>query len=142
MRGLDTNVLLRYLAGDDPAQSPIARDLIDLAEARDERFYLSTVLVCELCWTLRGQPYGLDREAIAGVVERIVGTRLFEIQDRDLVQRALADFRLGRADFADYLLSRSNAQAGCTDTVTFDRKLNGAPGFAVLDPSVATAGAQ
>ena len=43
-----------------------------------------------------------------------------------------ADFRPGRADFADYLLGWQSLSAGCADTVTFDRKLNGAAGFALL----------
>jgi len=132
LRGLDTNVLLRFLTGDDPAQAELVGDLFAEAERAGERFFVSVVALCELSWTLRGQPYGLDRGEIAAVLERILGTRLFEVQDRGLVRRALAEFRPGRADFADYLIGRQSLEAGCAETITFDRKLRRASGFSLL----------
>lgn len=132
MRGLDTNVLLRFLTSDDPAQAERVGALFAAAERTGDRFFVSAIALCELSWTLRGQPYGLDRSQIAAVVERILGTSLLEVQDRGLVRRALSDFRQGRADFADYLLGWHSLDAGCADTLTFDRKLSGAAGFSVL----------
>jgi len=132
VRGLDTNVLLRYLMADDPEQSPIARTLLDAAEARGDRFFLSLVALCELCWTLRGKPCSLDRQGIASIVGKLLETRLFELQERDLVRRALTDFQQGRADFADYLIGWLSWSAGCPDTVSFDGKLDGAKGFSLL----------
>jgi predicted nucleic-acid-binding protein len=135
MRGLDTNVLLRYLTDDDPLQSPIARALLVSAQEQDECFFVSSVLLCELVWTLRGKPYSLDRPALADVVERILAARLFEVQDREVIHRALADFRQGPADFADYLIGHYGRQAGCADIVTFDRDLEAAEGFSLLRPT-------
>ena len=132
MRGLDTNVLVRYLTADDPVQTPLARALLEEAEERNERFHISTVVLCELIWTLRGQPYRLDRRAIADVLEGILETGLFEVQERDLVRRSLADYRQGKADFPDYLLGWQNRQAGCGETVTFDRNLAEDEGFSLL----------
>lgn len=132
MRGLDTNVLLRYLMADDPEQSPTARALLDQAEESGSRFFLSLVALCELSWTLRGRPYSLDRQELSNLVGKLLETRLFEIQERDLVRRSLADYRSGRADFPDYLIGWLNRAAGCSDTVSFDRKLDGAEGFSVL----------
>jgi predicted nucleic-acid-binding protein len=102
------------------------------AERTGKRFFVSVIALCELSWTLRGQPYGLDRAQIGAVLERILGTGLLEVQDRVSVRRALAGFRAGRADFSDCLLGWQSLEAGCTDTVTFDRKLKGAAGFSVL----------
>lgn len=132
MRGLDTNILLRFLAADDPIQAERVGALFAAAERSGERLFVSVIALCELSWTLRGQPYCLDRGEIAAILERILGTRLLEVQDRGLVRRALADYRPGRADFADYLLGWQSLEAGCAETVTFDRKLNGAAGFSVL----------
>lgn len=132
MRGLDTNVLLRYLTNDDPLQSPLARRFLDEAEEQGERFFISAIALCELSWTLRGKPYELDRDSIGRVFSGLLATRLFEIQDRDLVSRALTDYQRGKGDFPDYLLGWNNQQAGCKDTVTFDRKLRKAPGFSFL----------
>lgn len=132
MRGLDTNVLMRYLTADDPVQSPRAASLLEAAEEAGERFYISQIALCELSWTLRGRPYKLDRAGIASVVQQILDTRLFEVQSRDLVRRALEDYRQGPADFSDYLLGWQSRDAGCETTFTFDHALVGEPGFSLL----------
>ena len=40
MRGIDTNVLLRYIAADDPEQTRIAAGLIVAAEQAGDEFVL------------------------------------------------------------------------------------------------------
>jgi predicted nucleic-acid-binding protein len=132
LRGVDTNLLVRYITDDDPDQAHRVRLLFQEAEERKEHFHVSSIVLCELSWTLRGKPYFFDRATIADVLERIMETSLFEIQDRDLTRRAAADYRQGRADFPDYLIGWQNQSAGCEDTVTFDGKLSGAEGFTVL----------
>jgi predicted nucleic-acid-binding protein len=123
LRGLDTNVLLRYLTYDDPVQSPAAARLFEQAEAAGERFHVTTTVLCELIWTLRGRLYRQTRADAADLVDALLETALFEVQERDLVRRALADFRTGSGDFADYLIGWQNQAAGCRSTVTFDRDL-------------------
>ena len=51
---------------------------------------------------------------------------------RDAVQRAMVDYRLGKADFSDYLIGYQNRALGCEDTVTFDRKLRQQEGFNLI----------
>lgn len=131
MRGVDTNVLLRYLAQDDPEHSRIASNLIEGAENDDERLYVTTIVLCELIWSLRST-YRVRREGIVSILEELLAAAVFEIQERDLVRRAVEDFRRGPADFSDYLIGWQNRKAGCIDTVTFDRGLEAADGFSLL----------
>jgi len=130
VRGLDTNLLVRYVTDDDPAQAAVVRALFRDMEAAGERLHVSCIVLCELCWTLRG--YDCSRDEIAAVLVKILATGLFEIQDSDLVRYALEEYRQGRGDFADYLIGWQNRRAGCTDTFTFDGKLKKAAGFAFL----------
>lgn len=132
MRGLDTNVVVRYFTGDDPEMSPIAKALIEQAEEGKEQLFVSSIALCELVWALRGRPYLLPRAEIAAVLERMLSANTFELQDRDLVRQALLEYRQGGADFADYLLGRQNRRAGCDVTLTFDRYLRGTAGFSLL----------
>ncbi len=132
MRGIDTNVLVRYLTDDDPKQSPLARELIQGAEDEGERLYINTIVVCELCWTLRGKRYGYDRPTIAAALVKMLDARVFEFESRSLVARATEAYRLGRADFADYLIGLANDRAGCEKTATFDRRLESLGEFAIL----------
>lgn len=127
MIGLDTNVLIRYFLRDDPAQAARAeREL-----ARDERFLIDGIVLCELVWVLE-TGYGLSRAQIGSALETILATAQFEIDGKDLVIAALDDFRASAADFSDCLIGRRNRAAGAPETVTFDRSLKGLAGFRLL----------
>ena len=127
MIGLDTNVLLRYFLRDDPAQAARAeREL-----ARDERFLIDGIVLCELVWVLEAG-YGLSRAEIGTALETILATAQFEIDGKDLVRAALDDFRASAADFSDCLIGRRNRAAGAPHTATFDRSLKGLEGFRLL----------
>lgn len=120
MIGLDTNVLVRYLVQDDPAQTRRANALIDRAAAHESAMFISHVVMCELAWVL-GRGYGYARTELAEVIEKILLGRQFEIERKDLVWTALADYKTSRADFADCLIGVTNDLAGCESTLTFDR---------------------
>jgi predicted nucleic-acid-binding protein len=44
------------------------------------------------------------------------------IEQASLVERAMQLYRKGNADFADCLIATSAKAAGCSRTLTFDRK--------------------
>ncbi len=132
MRGLDTNVILRVVTGDDPVQSPLANRLLADGEASGERFHVSTTVLCELVWALRGGAYRQERAAIVQALEAILESGLFEVQQRDLVRRALDDYREGPGDFADYLIGWQDDAAGCAATLTFDQKLEACDRFEMI----------
>lgn len=131
MKGLDTNVLVRYLTQDDPKQSERADAFINTAVARHERCFVSPVVLCELTWVLR-YAYKISKADVVMTIERLLNTRQFELGDRDHVQQALGAYRSGRADFADYLIGALAHDAGCDVTATFDRRLRGDRAFQVL----------
>ena len=103
MIGLDINVLVRYLVQDDPTQTRQANALIDRAAAQDAAMFINQVVMCELTWVL-GRGYGYARTALAEVIEKILLGRQFEIEKKNLVWTALANFKASRADFADCLI--------------------------------------
>ena len=94
MIGLDTNVLVRYLVRDDAAQAARA----DRELERDERFFIDSIVLCELVWVLEAG-YGFSRPQIVDALERILAAAPFEIESRDLALAALEDFRRSSADF-------------------------------------------
>jgi predicted nucleic-acid-binding protein len=131
MIGLDTNVLVRYLTQDDPAQFAAVDRLIRKARHTGEAFFLNQIVLCEAVWVLESV-YRYSREVIAQSVEKLLMTVDFEIDQRDDVWVALAEYKRYGADFADYLIGRCNVTHGCGHTVTFDRLLKGASGFQLL----------
>ena len=134
MKGLDTDVLVRYVTADDPEQAEVARANIEGAESRGERLFVSGIVLCELVWALRGGAYGYEKSEVVEALEGLLHTSIFEVQQRNLVRKALSRYRDGRADFADCLLGLIHQDAGCSETWTFDTRLEKAKGFALLGP--------
>lgn len=119
MIGLDTNVLVRYIAQDDPEQSPMATDLIESLTV-DARGYVGVVSVVELVWMLT-DCYALTKAELCEVLATLLRTKEIVVAHADTVWQALRLFKEGRADFADCLIERFSKAAGCDYTATFDR---------------------
>ncbi len=131
MIGLDTNVLVRYLTHDDPAQYARAAAMIDASTDRGEQLVVNTAVLCELVWVL-GTAYRYSREEIAKALEQIFATAQFEVERLDEARQALGDFRSTKADFSDALIGRINRSLGAEHTVTFDRDLKAVETFRLL----------
>ena len=81
--------------------------------------FINHIVMCELAWVL-SRGYGYAKTALTEVIEKIRLGRQFEIERKDLVWTALANFKASRADFADCLIGVINDLAGCESTLTFD----------------------
>src|SRR3954463_107125 len=103
MIGLDTNVLIRYLTQDDPAQAAKATRTIDAAAPGG--LFLGSVVVCEIVWVLE-DAYRLKRPQIAATIEKVLQTAQFAFEDKDLLWEALADYQRGKGDLSDYIIGR------------------------------------
>lgn len=114
MLAIDTNVIVRYLTGDDPRQSKKAKALID----RTSVFVSMTVLL-ETEWVLRGV-YGLSPPDIIDRLAAFAGLPNVTLEDAALAAKAL-DWAAQDMDFAD-ALHLAKAQ-GCDGFATFDRRL-------------------
>jgi len=131
MIGLDTNILVRYLTQDDPAQSKTAAFEIEKGLAAGQTFFIADIVLCKLVWVLE-TTYGYDRLDIVPVLENILRTKQFRFENKDLLWQSLADYRSRKGDFADHLIGRAGIQAGCRETLTFDSGLKQNPAFRVL----------
>ena len=118
MIGLDTNVLVRYVMQDDPRQSPRATRLIEALSA-DEPGFVPVVALVELVWVLAGS-YALDRAQVATVLDTLLRSKELVVDRADLVTQALNRYSAAGADFADALIERIAAAAGCSATMSFD----------------------
>ena len=131
MKGLDTNVLIRYLVQDDPAQAVVAVQAIETGVDRNDRFLIQPAVLCETVWVL-DSVYGYTKDEILQALNMILRTVQFEISDKDTVWQAFGDYQSGKADFSDYLIGRANIRQGAAPTLTFDRSLKESRLFHVL----------
>lgn len=114
MLAVDTNVVVRYLTDDDPAQSRIARKLVD-----DSEIHVPDTVLLETEWVLRSL-YAYSRERVHAGLSAFVGLAGVSVTDVGLVAQALDWFSRGM-DFADALHLASCAEG--VAFATFDRKL-------------------
>ena len=120
MIGIDTNVLVRYIMQDEPNQSAKAGELIESFDnARPG--YIALVSMVELYWVLTSC-YELTNAQLLQLFEGLLRTSQLVVERAEQVAQALRVFAAGKADFADCLIERSAAAAGCEETMTFDVK--------------------
>jgi predicted nucleic-acid-binding protein len=118
--GIDTNILVRYLVQDEPKQSKLATNFI-LSRREERSFFINCIVLCELVWVLESS-YKYNRKTIAGVLEKILQTKQFEIENLVSVQRALSAYIENNSDFSDYLITEINYLNDCSETYSFDKK--------------------
>ena len=128
MIGLDTNVIVRYLTRDDERQFKLAEAAIQTALQSGEQLYLCTAVLLETVWVLE-RVYSADRSGVATLIQRLLETASFELENEPLVEAALDAYQLGNADFADYVIALGNRASGCRYTLTFDRRATRFEGF-------------
>ncbi len=127
MIALDTNVLVRYLVGDDLRQAQVAAGLFqNLTTERPG--YISSPVVVELVWVL-GKGYGLESGAIVAALAKLLEMPNLVVEDEDALRSATES---GHGDFVDRLIHFIGERAGCESTVTFDRRFARLSGVELL----------
>ena len=136
MIAVGTNVLLRYLLGDDPAQSDKAGKLI----TGNDVVLVTDVVLVEALWTLQGKKYQLGKTELIGIVRALFEEANIRFEDGQVVWMALNDYRKAKAvrgkvaDFADALITnKAKFIANLLDTTfsgsyTFDKAAQTLPG--------------
>ncbi len=117
---LDTNVLLRFLVGDERAQHERAAQWFREAEAGTRRIAVTPVVIAETSFVLESF-YRQSREHIAGALEVFVSQRWLQIDERIVLQRLWPVYRKG-LHFVDAYLASWATTHGC-GILTFDKVL-------------------
>lgn len=130
MIGLDTNILVRYIAQDDPIQSRKATQAIESLTA-DNPGFIPLVALVEIVWVLE-ESYGVTKHELIEILETLLRTKELVIESTEVVARAVAMFGISRADFSDCLISRSALVAKCEYTLTFDKAAAKSAGMRLL----------
>ena len=128
MIGLDTNILVRYLAQDDPVQSPRATKIIESRMTEANPGFITVVAMVETVWVL-DRAYGLSDGEIAAALERILQADTLVVENEQEVFMATMALKEGNGSFADALVAGLGARAGCARTLTFDKSALSLPGF-------------
>ncbi len=118
MIGLDTNVLVRYIAQDDVKQSALATNLIN-SLTKESPGYITLVSIIELVWVMQSC-YKSTKMEVVRILETLLATRELIIENTETVIKATRVYSSSGADFSDCLIERSANKAGCEYSVTFN----------------------
>ena len=128
MIGLDTNVLVRYVAQDDTTQSPKATVWIERRLTAENPGFISVVAAAETAWVLESV-YRLSDREIAVAIERLLQVDVLVFESEQQVFTAMIALKEGQGSFADALIAGLGANAGCSHTLAFDQGALRIPGF-------------
>lgn len=113
MRAVDTNVVVRYLTGDDAGQAARAKAAIDAGDV-----FVSTTVLLESAWMLRST-YDFAEEEVATALRAFAGLPGISVESPGPTAEALDRVEKGM-DFAD--ARHLAAAARCEALLTFDRR--------------------
>lgn len=117
MRAVDTSLLVRLAARDDPAQVEAAESFVAGGA------WVSHVVLAEFTWVLRSV-YGLAPKELTAAIEILLSHEHLILQDAGTVRLALASFRKRPSlSFSDCLIVEIARKAGHGPLGTFDRGL-------------------
>lgn len=131
MIGLDTNVLLRLLLGDDADQAARAEAFVLDACSPQSPCLINRIVLVEMVWVLQSG-YRYRRDQVATIIENILRTEVFTVEDAAQAWAAVAAYRQSGADFADCLIAEVNRAHGCDVTVTFDKAASALEAFVAI----------
>ena len=111
----DTNVLVRVITEDDPAQAKLAQQMLEGAEL----VAMPLLALAEMCWVLE-RVYGFSKRDVARAVRSLTDAANAAV-DSLAVETGLALLNAG-GDFADGAIAHDGMWLGADTFVTFDRK--------------------
>lgn len=116
---VDTNILVRHLTGDPPAQ---ARRATRYLETADE-LLLPDLIAAEVAYVLESY-YEVPRAQVADTLRAILAFPAIRVVDADLLRRASEVYEVHRLDFADAYLVASAERTGVGVIASFDRSID------------------
>ena len=128
MIGLDTNVVLRYLLQDGPSQTRQVNRIFEQELSDQNPGFINLTTTVEIVWVLRS----LLRQTSAQIamhLENLLAADSLELQNEQQVFEAVFALKAGTGEFEDALIGALNAWAGCSHTLTFDKRTARLPSF-------------
>ncbi len=118
---VDTNLFLRYLTNDVPAQADAVERLLHRAAAGEVMLVTNTLVIAEIVWTLESF-YQLTKASVQEKILAILNTPGLEVSDGDRALQAITWYTDQNVDFADAYNAAWLLDQGMSVAYTFDRK--------------------
>ncbi|MCY4096578.1 MAG: type II toxin-antitoxin system VapC family toxin [Gammaproteobacteria bacterium] len=130
MIAIDTNVLVRFLVGDDQDQSESAVRFIDSLTSGEPGLICRETLVELVCVLER--TYRFKRTQISFALYELIDSSEIVIEDVDRIREVLGDYQTSDSVFSDLMIRSTALELGATHVATFDKQFAKSPNVELL----------
>lgn len=134
---IDTDVIIRFLTGDDPAKQERAAALFERIEQGAIVVAAPSTVIADAVYVLASpRLYNLARDQVAAMLGPLVRLRGFRVKNRKAVLAALALYGYGptKIDFGDAMIAATMQQSGSEVVYSFDADFSRIPGVQRREP--------
>jgi predicted nucleic-acid-binding protein len=123
MKGIDTNILVRFLIGDDEQQAKKVYNIFKKAESEKDELFVPLLVVLELIWVLESV-YEISRADILDSIREFLLLPILRFEHKSVLQQFTLSAQANKYDLADLLIAHSAKMQGCETVLTFDKKVS------------------
>jgi len=123
MKAIDTNILVRFLIGDDKQQAKKVYNIFKKAESDKDELFVPLLVVLELIWVLESV-YEISRADILESIREFLLLPILRFEHKSVLQQFTLSAQANRYDLADLLIAHSAKMQGCETVLTFDKKVS------------------
>jgi predicted nucleic-acid-binding protein len=121
MKAIDTNILIRFLTGDDELQARKVYSIFKNAESEKKTLFVPLLVVLESIWVL-DSVYEISRTEILESISELLLMPIFKFDQHSAVQQLVHAAQGNKHDLSDLLIAQSAKINGCESVLTFDKE--------------------
>ena len=123
MKGIDTNLIIRFLSGDDEQQAKKVYNIFKKTELDKNELFVPLLVILELIWVLESV-YEISRTEILDSISELLLMPILKFEHQSALQQFVVSAQGNRYDLSDLLIARSAKIQGCETVLTFDKKVS------------------
>ena len=121
MKVVDTNILIRFLTGDDEGQAKKVYAIFKKAESEKKELFVPVLVILEAIWVL-ASVYEISRTEILDSIGDLLLMPILKFDQQSALQQFVHFAQGNEYDLSDLLIAHSAKANGCDAVITFDKK--------------------
>lgn len=121
MKAVDTNILIRFLTGDDEGQAKKVYAIFKNAESENKELFVPLLVILEAIWVLESV-YEISRTEILDSIGDLLLMPILKFDQPSALQQFVHFAQGNEYDLSDLLIAHSAKANGCEAVITFDKK--------------------
>lgn len=123
MKAIDTNILIRFLIGDDELQAKKVYTIFKKAESEKKELFVPLLVILEMVWVLESV-YDILRAEILDAINDLLLMPIFKFDQLSALQQFDHSSQGNTYDLSDLIIAHSAKTNGCETVITFDEKVS------------------